>query len=157
MERSVVDRSVAEERDGDIVCLQNLEAVSAAARLQDARADDTTGAHHPDLGSEQVHAAAASERDSGLPSEQLGDQLFRFQPLGQSVPVTSVRAEDDVVIVEASTHSGGDGLFADVSVARTEHQTLLVVTRELLFRLADRLHGPVERQGGIAIQCWFDF
>ena len=47
--------------NGDIVCLQNFEAVSAAARLQYARANDSTGAHHANFGSEQVHTAAASE------------------------------------------------------------------------------------------------
>ena len=56
---------------------QELEAVAGAGGLEDARADDPAGAHHADLGGEQVHAAAAAVRAAGGAAEQLGDQLAR--------------------------------------------------------------------------------
>ena len=59
----------------DAVGLQQLEAVAAAAGLQDARPDDAAGAHHADLGREQVHAAAAPARAAGRAAEQFGHQL----------------------------------------------------------------------------------
>ena len=97
VERAVVDRPVAEERDRDAVRLQQLEAVARPGRLQDARADDAARAHHADFRREQVHAAAAAARAAGRPAEQLGDQLARRHALGQRVAVPAVRAEDDVV------------------------------------------------------------
>ena len=100
MKGAVVDGPVAEERDGDVIGLQQLEAVAGAGGLQDARADDAAGAHHADFRGEQVHAAAAPLRAAGRPAEQLGDQLAGRDALGEGMAVTAVRAEDDVVCAQ---------------------------------------------------------
>ena len=101
----------------DLVGLQQLEAVAGAGRLQDARADDAAGAHQPDLGREEVHAAAAAVRAAGRPAEQLGDQLARRHALGQRVAVPAVGAEDDVVGPQMGADADGDRLLPDVGVA----------------------------------------
>ena len=67
--------------------------------------DDAAGAHQADLGSEQVHAAAAAVRAAGRPAEQLGDQLPRRHALGQGVPVAAMRAEDHVVRAQMRAHA----------------------------------------------------
>ena len=71
---SVVDGTVTEEGHGDAIRLQELETVSRPRRLEDTGADDATGAHHADLGREEVHAPTPSARTTGLATKQLGDQ-----------------------------------------------------------------------------------
>ena len=156
MECTVIDRPIAEERDGDIICLQNLEAVTTSARLQNARADDSTRAHHSNLWRKQVHAAAASERDPGGSTEQLGDQLLRLQPFRQSMTVSAVRTEGDVIIIQVRTDARRDRFLADVRVTGTQYEASLVVSCELLFRLSDCLHRAIQRQGCVAAETLLD-
>ncbi len=146
VERPVVDGSVAEERNRDIVLLQNPKAVPTTACLQDARPDDAAGSHHPDLGREQMHAAAATLRHSGLSSEQFGNQGFRFQPLAQRVSVPAMRAEDNVVIAQMSTHTRRDGFLANVGMAGSKNEPARVIAGELLFRLANDLHPAIQSE-----------
>ena len=98
VEGAVVDGAVAEERDGHLIGLQQLEAVSGPGGLKDAGADDAAGAHHADFGGEEMHAAAAALRAAGRAAEELGEQLPRREPLGQGMAVPAVRAEDDVFV-----------------------------------------------------------
>jgi len=151
MERPVVDRSVAEEGDRDPVGAGQLEAVAAADGLEDAGADDATGAHHPDLGGEQVHAAAPALGRPGLATEQLGDQQVRGESLGEGVAVTPVRAEDDIVGFEMSTHPAGDCLFADIRVTGPVNQPALMTPRQFFLALTDQLHCSIQVQRGLAV------
>ena len=117
MERAVVHRAVAEERHGHAVGLEQLEAVAGARRLQNARADDAAGAHHADLGGEQVHAAAAAARTAGRSAVQLGDQLLGgATPLARAWPWPRW-VLNTVVVAQVGTNAGGDRLLADVGVA----------------------------------------
>ncbi len=60
MEGAVVDGPIAEESDGHLIGLEQLETISGPGGLKDAWTDDPARTHHPRLGSKQVHAAAAS-------------------------------------------------------------------------------------------------
>jgi hypothetical protein len=48
-------------------------------------------------------------RAAGAAAEQLGEQLYRRQALGQGVAVAAVGAEDDVVGAQVGADAGGDG------------------------------------------------
>lgn len=101
-----------------------LEAVPAAARLQDARPDDAAGPHHADLWREQVHRATTSARQAGLASEQLGHEFSRMSTLRQRVPMSAMRAEDHVMFRQMSTHAARNRFFADVGVTRARARVL---------------------------------
>src|SRR5262249_24792329 len=152
VESAVVDRAVAEESDCNTAGSQQLRAVAAAACLQYAWPDDAAGPHHADLRREQVHAAAAAARTAGGPAEQLGHELARRQSLAQCVPVATVRAEDDIILGEMSTHSGRDRLLTDVSMTGAVDEAALMAPRQLLLGLPDDLHRSVERQQNLGIR-----
>ena len=119
VERAVIHGSVTEERDGHTFALQQHEAISGAGRLKDAWANDAAGAHHADVGGEEMHAAAAPLRAAGGAAEQLREQPPGCEPLRKSVTVTTVRTEDDVFLLEICTNTGCYGFLSDVSVTRT--------------------------------------
>src|SRR5207245_15648 len=122
VEGAVVDRAVAEERDSYLVGLEKLEAVPSAGGLKDARSDDATRAHHADLGGEQVHTAAAAAGAADLAAVKLGHQVARRQPFRQSMAVTTMRAEHDVISPQMGAHSHGNGFLAHVRMAGAMHQ-----------------------------------
>src|SRR5262249_1259005 len=144
VERAIVDRPVAEEGDTNAITLQQLETVSGARCLEDARADDPAGAHQPDFRREQVHAAAAALRAAGSAAEQLGEQLARRDALRQGVPVPAVRAEHDIAAVEVSTDAGGNGLLADVRMTGAVDQSALMRPRQLLLAATDEEHLSIQ-------------
>ena len=144
VEGAVVDGAVAEEGDGHLIGLHQLETVSGAGGLQDARTDDAARAHHADFGGEQVHAAAAPLRTAGRAAEQFGEQLAGRNTLGQRMPVSAVRAEDDVIAAQMGTNAGGNRLLSHVSMTRTMNQPALMRTRQLLFATADQNHCTIE-------------
>ncbi len=145
MESAIVDGTVTEEGHGDFARFQELETVAGARGLEDRRADDSAGAHHADLGREEVHTSAAAARASRLAAEQLGHECLRGNALGQGMAVTPVRAEDDVVPAKVSTNPGRDRLLTHVGVAGAMDQTALMGSRQVLFAPTDRLHAAKER------------
>ena len=157
VERSVVDGPVAEEADRDAVSSEELGRVAAAGGLQDATGHDAAGAHQPDFGAEQVHAATAAARAACVTAEKLGDQLFGLQPLGQCVAVTAVGAEDDIFPVQVGTDSTGDCLLADVGVAGTVDEPPLVTAGQFLLALPDGLHRAIQVQQGVLLRQRGDF
>ena len=146
MERAVVHRAIAKERHGNLARLEQLEAVARPGRLQDARPHDAAGAHEPDFRREEMHAAAASPRATGVAAEELGDEFHRRQALGQRVAVSAMRAEDDVVCAQMRTDADGDGFLPDVGVASPVDQPALMAARQLLLALPDELHGAIPRK-----------
>ena len=152
MEGAVVDGAVAEEGDGHLIGLEHLETVAGPGGLEDARADDSAGAHHAGFGSEQVHAAAASLRAAGRAAEELGKQLARRHALGQGVPVPAMRAEDDVVAAQMRADARGDRLLPDVSMAGPVNQPALMRSCQLLFAAPDQYHAPIKRQELVVAQ-----
>ena len=70
MEGSVVDRAVAEEGNRDAIGSQQLETITCTGGLQDARANDSAGAHQSDFGGKQVHGSAAASRAAGAAAEE---------------------------------------------------------------------------------------
>ena len=152
MEGAVVDGPVAEECDGHVIGLQQLEAVAGPGGLEDARPDDAAGAHHADFRGEEVHAAAAALRAAGRAAEQLGDQLARREPLGQGMAVAAVRAEDDVVGPQMRADAGGDRLLADVGVAGAVDQPALMRPCQLLLAAANEHHRAIEGQELVFVQ-----
>ncbi len=144
VERAVVDSAVSKKRRGHHAVPKDLRAVAAAAGLQQARTDDAAGPHHADLGGEEVHAAAASARTTGLASEQFGHQFARRHPFREGVPMSSMRGKDRVALGQMSTHARRDRFLSHVGVARSVDEPALVTPREFLFGLADDLHGSVK-------------
>ena len=143
MERSVVHSSIAKERDGDVLLLENLETVTAAASLQDTGTDDPAGSHHADLGREQVHASAPASGTSRRSTEQLRHQLARWHPFGQSMTVAAMRAEHDILMRQVCANGGRDRFLADVSMASPMNQAALMTSSQLLFGLPNELHGAI--------------
>ena len=140
------DRAVAEKGDADVIGPQQLETVTGPGGLQNAGADDAAGAHHADLRSEQVHAAAAAARTAGGPAKQLGEQLPRRHPLGQGMAMAAMRAEDHVFLAQVRTHANGDRLLSDIGVAGPVNQAALMRPCQLLLTQANEQHAAVQGQ-----------
>ncbi len=148
VERAVVDRAVTKKCHGNATRFHQLRTVAAAARLQNTWTDDAAGPHHADLRREQVHRAAASPRASGCATEQFSHQFSWRHPLGQRMPMPTMRAEDRIVVCEMRTNSRRNSFLANIGVARAEDQPALMAAREFLFRLSDDLHRPIKRKDG---------
>ena len=99
-----------------------------------------------------MHAAPAALRAAGRPAEQLGEQLAGRHALRQSMPVTAMRAEDDVIAAKMCTHPRGDRFLADVGVAGPVNQPALMRSRQLLFAAADQEHRAIKRQELVVAQ-----
>ena len=123
---SVVDGSVAEKCDGHVIALQQRETISGARCLEDAGPDDSAGAHHADIGGEEMHAAAAPLRATCGSAEELGKQAAGRETLGEGMAVTAVGAEDDVFLLEVCADADGDGLLPDIRVARAVDEPALM-------------------------------
>ncbi len=96
VKRAVVHRAVTKERDAHMVGLQQLEAISRAGGLENARTDDAARAHQSDLGREQVHAPAAPARAARFAPVKFGKKLARIEALGQGMAMAAMRAEDRI-------------------------------------------------------------
>src|SRR4029077_12209352 len=112
--------------------LCELEGVTRAGSLQDARANDTTRTHQPDLWREKMHRPAASSGASRCTAKQLGEQFGGRQTFRQRVSVTPVRTENCVIRSQMGAHSRGDGLLAHIGVTRPMNKTACVAPSELL-------------------------
>ena len=149
MECTIVHGPVAEAGSGDVVGLLDLECVSAATRVQNARSYNAAGPHHPDFGLEEMHASATSLRTAGFTAIQFSNQLFRMQSFRKGVPVSAMRAEDNVLFAKMSKHASCDRFFTDIRVARSVHQALLMRLGQTFFALTNDLHRTIERKQGV--------
>src|SRR5436190_1446113 len=93
-----------------------------------------------------MHRSSPTLRTTCRAAEEFGEQLARSYPFGEGMPVTAMSAEDDVVGTQMSAHTGRDGLLADIGVAGSVDQALLMRSGQLLFRLADQDHAAVKLQ-----------
>ena len=80
-------------------------------------------------------------------------KLGRRHALGQRVPVAAMRAEDRVVAVRGAHDARGDRLLADVGVAGAVDQAALMTAGQLLFGLANELHGAIQIEQRLAVEC----
>ena len=144
VECTIVDRAVAEKSHGHLVGFEQAEAVTCAGGLQNAGAHDPAGSEHADLGREKVHAPASSARTAFGPTIEFRDQLERLHPLGQSVTVPAVRAEDRIVRTQVGADSGRHRFLADVSMTRTVNESPLVRPGQARLNGAYDEHSTVE-------------
>src|SRR5262249_18873042 len=146
VECAIVNRAITKESDSRAICPEQLETVTRTGRLENARADDATGAHQANLRREQVHAAAAPARATRLASVKLSEKLARIQSLGQRMPVSAVGAENDVVHAQMRADPNGDGFLPHVGVASAVDEAALMRLGQTLFAQPDGLHAPIERE-----------
>jgi hypothetical protein len=64
------------------------------------------------------------------------------------MPVTAVRAKNDIFPVQMMAYTSGNRLLSDICVASTVNKTTLVCFRQSQFRLADKLHLAIKNQTG---------
>ena len=144
MEGTIIHGTITKKGHRHRSVSKDLRAVSPAAGLQNTRPDNATGPHHTDLRGEQMHGPATPPRTPGHTTEQFGHQVLWCQPLGQSMPVPTMRAEDTVCGFQMSTDCRGNRLLTYVRVTGAMHQTSLMTARQLLLGLTDDLHGPIQ-------------
>src|SRR5437870_2935549 len=140
MESPVIDGTISEKRHSDAVGFEEFEAVARAGGLKNARADDAAGPHHADFRREQVHAAAATMRTARGAPQQFRDQLPGRNALRQSVPVTTMRAENNVLRTQVGRDPRRDRLLTDISMTCPVNQAALVQSRQLLLAHPYQLH-----------------
>ncbi len=58
--------------------------------------------------------------------------------------MTSVSAEDGIVLFQMSAHSGGDRFLADIGMTGTVDEASLMAASEFLFRLPNDLHRSIK-------------
>ena len=97
MQDALLERSVAEEADGDCTSLLEFGSQRRAGGQAHAAADDAVGAEHVLIHIRDVHAAAFAARVAGRPAEQFGHHLLGIATLGNGVAVATVRAGHPVV------------------------------------------------------------
>src|SRR5579859_249009 len=145
VEGSVVHGAVAEEGHRHLVGLHQSIAVSCAGRLKDAGTDDAARPHHAHFGREEVHAPPTPAGTSALAAVELGDQLPRWEALGEGMSVTPVGAEHGIVLAELGADADRNRLLPDLGVAGAVNQSPLVRSDELL--LAAAALGPLTIKG----------
>ena len=143
MEGPVVDGAIAEERHRHLPVPGKLERVSAAGSLQDAWPHDAAGAHHADLGGEQVHAPPPATRATRGLAEQFSHQIARRHPLGQRVPMAPMGAEHHIPGIQVGTNSRGNRLLPHIGVAGAMNEALLMAAGQFLLRVPYHQHGAV--------------
>jgi hypothetical protein len=92
-----------------------------------------------------MHAAAATLGATGGAAEELREQPPGGEPLGESVTMTTVRAEDDVFLLKMRANTGRYGFLSDVRVTRTVYKPALMRSGQLLFAATDEHHRSIKR------------
>ena len=146
VEVALAGGAVAEEGHGHLVRLQQLEAVARTRCLQDAWTDDPARTKHADLRRKEVHASAPSARTARIAPVKLCNQRSRLKPLGESMTVAAVGAENGIRFAQLRTHPGRDGFLADVGVAGPVDQSALMRTCQALLDHPNGQHLPIMRQ-----------
>jgi hypothetical protein len=127
-ERALIDRALAEERDGDAVGVALLRGQSGADRWRTALGDDPA-AREVDVGIEEMHVAAFPLAEAGLAAEDLGGHPLQVDALRDGDVVGSVGSRDRVVVPQ---------VLADARAGR-------LVTRGEVQLAGNRPGGDVER------------
>ena len=148
VERALVRRAVAEERDRDLIGAELLRGERRAGRDRDAAADDAVRAEVALRGVGDVHRAAAASAVAGLAAEQLREHPAEVGALRDAVAVAAVGRGDPVVVAQVRADAGGDGLFAGVAVDRSPDLVLAEERRAPLLEAADRPHDAVQIERG---------
>src|SRR5262249_29680514 len=140
VKRAVVYRAIAEKCDADVFRLEQLETVTRARSLQDARTDDAARAHHSNFRREEVHAPTASTGATCGATIEFGEKQPRIEAFAERVAVAAMCAEDRVLALQMRAYANSDGLLPDISVTGAVNQSTLVRFRKALFAQADELH-----------------
>src|SRR5688500_1210344 len=93
-----------------------------------------------------MHGATPTARAAGRLTEQLSDDLPRRHALGQRMPVSPVRTEDDIVRPQMRAAAGRYGFLTDVGVAGAGDVAGLVAPGELLLGPANVDHLAIEME-----------
>ena len=146
VKRSVVYRTVAEER-----CCYALGAAGASAEsgthgVRNAAADDTVGAKDTVRPVVNMHAAAATAATARGLGVELGHERGWRQPFGQRVTVAAVRAGDPIIALQVRTHADRHSLLANVEVNKARHLAGLVTGLRGKFELTQLQHLLIETE-----------
>ena len=148
-QHALVDRAVAEERDGDAIVPGAPVRPGRPGRDRGRGADDRVGAVDARADVRGVHRPAAPAVEAGLAARQLGQHADRVGALGQHVPVAAMGAGDEIVRAQRRADARRNRLLADVRVdAPGDHAAAHHLDRPLL-EPADQPHGPVQ-VGGVS-------
>jgi hypothetical protein len=144
VKRAIIRCAIAEKGHTDILAAQQFKAIASASSLQDARADDSAGAHHAHLRREQMHTATAPLRAAGHAPKQLGHHGCRRHAFRQRVAVAAVRAEHRVLMAQMRAYARRNCLLANVGVTCTMDQPGLISLRQLLLGAANHKHLAIQ-------------
>ncbi len=140
MERSDIDRRLAEKGERDARLLEVLGGKSRADRQRDLPAHDGVAPQEAAPLVEKVHRAAFALRDAALLAAQLRHHLARVHSFHQRVPVLAIGGQDIVVRLESRKRPHRHRFLADVQVAEAPDLSQGVEFRRLFFEAANQEH-----------------
>ena len=140
MERTLIDRGLAEVAERDLIRAAVLRREGDARRERDLTADDCVAAEEILVRVEEVHRAAFARRAAASLAEQLRHHLVWRSPHDERVAVVAVAREHVVVGAYGRDGADGDGLLPDVEVAEASDLAERVGFGGLLLEAADENH-----------------
>ena len=93
-----------------------------------------------------MHRATLALAVAGALAVQLGHHTFEVRPLGNTVAVAAVGADDLIVALEVGADAGRHRFLSDVAVDDAIDSAGLKVVRGALLKTADGLHGAQQLQ-----------
>ena len=151
VERSLVDRAVAEEAQADLVGIAEADAVADAGGQRQVAAHDPVAAEVAAGHVVEVHAAALAAADARELPAQLGEQQAGVRSPREGVAVVAV-IRDEVVIGPHHAHGpDADRFLADVEVEEAADPALDVELGAPLLEAADEQHLLVQPERFVVI------
>ncbi len=140
VKRSFVQRSVAKETDDNPAFVSKLERYTGSGRDGDPAADDTVGTEIAAGEIGYVHAATFAATVTGFLPEQLCHHFLQIYAFPDCMPVTTVSAGHEVLVVEVCERADRGRLFTAVQVSRSVHHTPGKEIGYLIFKRSDMVH-----------------
>ena len=97
MKQALGERTIAEESDRDRVATQRLVRQSATQRDRRSCSNDAVSAKHANRHVGNMHGSASTTTKSGFLAEQLGEETFQRQALGDGVAVAAMRGGNRIL------------------------------------------------------------
>ena len=140
MEGALVHRAVAEVANGDLTGLVILLGEGNPGREGGLSPDDAVAAVKMLFLAEKVHRAALAAGATGDFAEKFGHTLPGAHSPGEGVAMIPVGGDDRIILVERGDGTDGNGLLADIEVAKTADLGLHESLGGLLLEPTDENH-----------------
>ena len=152
VERALVHRAIAEERDGDALFLLILDGEAETGGDGELGADDGLAADEVVLGAVHVHRAALALAAPRRLAQQLGHDDARLHTFQDGVAVLAVAADDVILRAQRGDDAHAAGLLPDVEVQEAADPAERVFLGGLVLEATDQRHLVVHVEQLLACQ-----